>query len=111
MSSRTIMTDRGNDESTSTILHKSYEADHGFYESPDFYDHLHRARSEAGYRPIALLETSGNLLQNGITLAAMLVVLAGFGVWLPLALLASTLPTFAVVLRHAVQQHEFRIRT
>ena len=108
---RTVQADLVHDEITSLIHHKSIEADLGFYESPDFYDHLHRARSEAGYRPIALLETSGSLLQNGITLAAMLVVLAGFGVWLPLALLASTLPTLAVVLRHAVQHHDFRIRT
>ena len=41
----------------------------------------------------------------------MLVVLAGLGVWLPMALLVSTLPALAVVLRHAVRQHEFRVRT
>src|SRR5206468_1452372 len=69
-------------------------------------------RSGGDWRPIvvpAVLMAAVLLL--GITLAAMLVVLAGFGVCLPLALLASTLPTLAVVLRHAVQQHEFRIRT
>src|SRR5204863_10188569 len=79
--------------------------------SRDFSDDRRRGRSEAGYLPIALLETAGTFLQNGFTLAAMLVVLAGVGVWLPLALLASTLPTLAVVLRHAVQHHEFRMRT
>src|SRR5439155_16030773 len=70
--------------------------------------HLHLARGEAGYRPIALLETLGSLLRNGVTLIAMLIVLAGFGVWLPVALLASTLPVLGVVLRDAVRQHEFR---
>src|SRR2546427_5598337 len=40
----------------------------------------------------------------------MLIVLSGFGVWLPVALLASTLPVLAVVLRDAVRQHEFRMR-
>src|SRR5207247_5208626 len=108
---RTVQADLVHDHITSLIHRKSVEADLAFYESPEFYDHLHRARAEAGYRPIALLETLGSLLQNGITLAAMLVVLAALGVWLPVALLASTLPALAVVLRHAVRHHDFRIRT
>jgi len=108
---RTVQADLVHDHITSLIHRKSVDADLAFYESPDFYDHLHMARAEAGYRPIALLETLGGLLQNGVTLAAMLVVLAGLGVWLPMALLVSTLPALAVVLRHAVRQHEFRVRT
>jgi len=107
---RTVQSELVQDHITSLIHDKSVAADLAFYESPEFYDHLHRARAEAGYRPIALLETLGNLLTNGVTLIAMLIVLAGFGVWLPVALLASTLPVLAVVLRDAVRQHEFRIR-
>ena len=107
---RTVQSELVQDHITSLIHDKSVAADLAFYESPEFYDHLHRARAEAGYRPIALLETLGNLLTNGVTLIAMLIVLAGFGVWLPVALLASTLPVLAVVLRDAVRQHEFRMR-
>ena len=107
---RTVQSELVQDHITSLIHDKSVAADLAFYDSPEFYDHLHRARAEAGYRPIALLETLGNLLTNGVTLIAMLIVLAGFGVWLPVALLASTLPVLAVVLRDAVRQHEFRIR-
>jgi len=107
---RTIQSELVQDHITALIHRKSLEADLAFYESPEFYDHLHRARNEASYRPIALLETLGNLLRNGITLVAMLIVLANFGPWLPVALLASTLPVLAVVLRDAVRQHEFRVR-
>jgi len=52
----------------------------------------------------------GGLFENGITAAAMLVVLAPFGVWLPLALVASTLPALWVVLHYATLQHQFRKR-
>src|SRR5437867_11382343 len=107
---RTVQSELVQDHITSLIHRKSVEADLAFYESPEFYDHLHRARAEAGYRPIALLETLGGLLRNGVTLIAMVIVLAGFGVWLPAALLASTLPALVIVLRDAVRQHEFRIR-
>src|SRR5213592_1890480 len=89
---RTVQSELVQAHITSLIHRKSVEADLAFYESPEFYDHLHRARAEAGYRPIALLETLGGLLRNGVTLIAMVIVLAGFGVWLPVALLASTLP-------------------
>ena len=81
----------------SVLIHRqSIRADLAFYETPEFFDHLHRARSEATYRPVALLETLGSLLQNGITLAAMAAVLIPFGLWLPLALLVSTPPAFWV---------------
>jgi ATP-binding cassette subfamily B protein len=99
------------DHITDLIHVKSAAADLAFYESPDFYDHLHRARADASYRPVALLESLGNLMQNGITLAAMFVVLIRFGVWLPAALLAATLPALYVVLRYTARQHDWRVRT
>jgi ATP-binding cassette, subfamily B, bacterial len=108
---RTCQAELVQDHITSLIHRKSLEADLAFYDSPDFYDHLHRARAEAGYRPIALLETLGSVAQNSITLAAMLVVVAGFGLWLAAALLLSTLPALVAVLRYAVKQYEFRMHT
>src|SRR6185436_7680349 len=70
-----------------------------------FYDRLHRARGDAANRPLALLESSGSVLQNGITLIAMAAVLIPYGVWLPPALLISTLPAFYVVLRASRRYH------
>jgi ATP-binding cassette subfamily B protein len=96
----------------SALIHeKSASADLAFYESPDFYDRLHRARAEAGYRPVALVEGLGQLLKNGVTLLAMGAVLIPFGWWLPVALLASTIPAFAVVLHYSLEQHNWRQRT
>jgi ATP-binding cassette subfamily B protein len=108
---RTHQSELVQDYITALIQRKSAEIDLAFYDSPEFYDQLHRARSEASYRPVLLLESLSGILQNGITLAAMLAVLAPFGVWLPVALLASTLPALYVVLRNTVRQHEWRLRT
>ncbi|MBI3693752.1 MAG: ABC transporter ATP-binding protein, partial [Acidobacteria bacterium] len=107
---RTAQSELVRDHITSLVHRKSIEADLAFYDSPDFYDHLHRARSEATHRPLALVENLGNVAQNGITLAAMLTVLLPFGAWLPVALLASTLPAFYVVLSHTFRQYEWRMR-
>jgi ATP-binding cassette subfamily B protein len=95
----------------SDLVHqKSSTVDLGFYESPDFYDHLHRARAEAGHRPVALVESVGSILRNGITLVAMLGVLIPFGPWLPLALLSTTLPALYLVLRYAMLRHDWQQR-
>jgi ATP-binding cassette subfamily B protein len=96
----------------SRLIHqKSAAVDLAFYDSPDFYDHLHRARSEAAERAVALLENLGGLFQNGITLFAMLGVLLPFGAWVPLVLAASSVPALLVVLRFAALQHDFQTRT
>jgi ATP-binding cassette subfamily B protein len=89
------------------VHEKSISVDMGFYEMADFYDGLHRARNDATNRPLALLESSGSLLQNGITLVAMAALLIPYGLWLPPALLLSTLPAFYVVLRNSRRYHEW----
>ena len=104
---RTAQSDLVQDYITALVHERSATVDLAFYDSPEFYDHLHRARSEASYRPAMLIETLGSILQNGITLLAMGAVLIPFGPLLPLALIVSTLPAFTVVLRSAQKRHEF----
>ena len=99
------------DHITSLIHKKSVTVDLAFYELSDYYDHLHRARVEARYRPVALLGNLGALLQNSITLIAMGAILIPLGPWLALALLLSTLPAFYVVVHYAVAEYEWRQRT
>jgi len=108
---RTAQADLVQDYVSGLIHRKSVSVDLAFYDMAEFYDHLHRARSEAGYRPVVLLENVGAIVQNGITLLSMVAILIPFGAWLPLALLASTLPALYVVLRHALDQHYWRQRT
>ena len=91
----------------SALIHeKSVAVDLSFYDSPDYHDHLYRARQDASTRPLALLESAGSLLQNGITLLGMASILIPYGVWLPLLLVLSTFPAFYVVskLQPAVPQ-------
>jgi ATP-binding cassette subfamily B protein len=96
----------------SYLIHKkSLEVDFAFYESAEYYDRLHRARQDAFFRPTALLENSGSLVQNGITLIAMAAVLTQFGVWIPAALLISTLPAFVVILNYSKQNYNWWLKT
>ena len=108
---RTVQAELMQDHINDLIHAKSVSADLAFYEFPDYYDHLHRARAEAGYRPVALLENVGNLLQNSVTLIAMGAVLALLGPWLAIALLVSTLPAFWVVVHYNIVNYKWRHRT
>lgn len=108
---RTAQAELVKDHISSLIHRKSATVDLSFYEWPDFYDHLHRAQADASYRPAALLESLGNLLQNGITLVAMFAVLIPYGLWLPIVLVVSTLPALCVVLCYTLSQHQWRLRT
>lgn len=84
---------------------KSAALDLSYFESAEFFDRLFRVRFDAASRPLALLESTGNLVQNGITLVGMAAVLLSYGGWLPLALFAGTLPAFLVVLRNGRRYH------
>ncbi len=86
----------------------STTVDLAFYETPEYYDNLHRARREAWYRPQKLVENAGSLVQSGITLVAMGAVLFRFSGWVPAILLLSTAPALYVVLRHALKQYRWR---
>ncbi|HSE19586.1 MAG TPA: ABC transporter ATP-binding protein [Pyrinomonadaceae bacterium] len=108
---RAVQAELLQDHITSLIHEKSVTVDLAFYELSDYYDHLHRARAEARYRPVALLGNLGALLQNSITLVAMGAILIPLGPGLALALLLSTLPAFYVVVHYALAEYQWRQRT
>jgi ATP-binding cassette subfamily B protein len=92
----------------SDLLHaKATSVDLGFFETPDFHDHMYRARVDASNRPQALLESSGSLVQNTVTVVAMAAVLTRYGAWLPPALVVSTLPAFYAVVRTSRGYHNW----
>ena len=102
--------ERVQDHIAELIHAKSAEVDLAFYEMPEYYDRLHRARADASHRPVELLEATGSLLQNSITLVAMAALLLTYGPWLPVVLLLSTLPAVYVVLHYALRERAWRVR-
>ncbi len=106
---RTAQSERVQDHVHQLIHEKAMALDMTFYDVPDYYDQLHRARIDALSRPAALVENTGALLQSFITLGAMVGVLLTFGRWIPLLLVVSTLPALFVVLRHTILFHRWRL--
>lgn len=105
---RTAQSELLKDHISDLIQRKSIEVDFGFYEMPEFHDHLHRARSDASYRPIELLENLGGLLQGTVTLLALLAVLLPYGWWLPVSLLAATVPLAIAVMSNILRRYNWQ---
>lgn len=108
---RTLQSERVQDHLSGLIQAQAQALDLGFMETPEYYDQLYRARVDALTRPVLLLENLGALAQNGITLAAMAVLLLRFAPWLPLLLVGSMVPALWVVARNALRQHAWRQRS
>ena len=96
---RTIQSELVQDHISALVHQKSIAADLSFYELPEYHDRLHQARDNASGRPLALLESTGGLVQNSITLLTMATILLPYGAWLPLVLFASALPALLIVVR------------
>jgi len=104
---RVAQADLIQDHIKSLVHQKSASVDMGLYESPEYHDKLEQAGNDAGNRPLAFLESTGSLLQNGITLLAMGAILLRYSVWLPMVLLISTIPALIVVVRFDRRYHEW----
>jgi len=104
---RTAQSELVQDHISALVQDKSVSLDLAFFEMPEFYDHLFRARNDASSRPLALLESTANVLQNSITLIAIAAILIPYGPWLPAALLLCTLPAFYVVIRSNRAHHKW----
>lgn len=106
---RTAQAELVQDRIHSLIHSQALALDVAFYDNPESYDLLHRARVDAITQPIALLESMGALLQNGITLVVLAAMLAGYAWWLPLILVGSALPGLWTVGRYVLREHRWRL--
>lgn len=107
---RTAQAELVRDHIHGLIHEQAMSLDLAYYETPEYYDQLHRARGDAISRPLALLTNAGSLVQNGITMVAMAAVLVSYSAWLPLLLLVSTVPALWVVARHTARFHQWQVR-
>jgi ATP-binding cassette, subfamily B, bacterial len=104
---RTAQAEIIRDHLSALIHEKSVNVDIGFYESPEYHDRLEQARNDLSGRPLTLLEASGGLFQNIVTLVAIGSLLVPYGGWLPLALAVSTAPALFVVLHFNLRYHQW----
>lgn len=104
---RAVQSELVQDHIKSKIHAKASTIDIELFEIPEQYDSLARANGEASGRSLSLLQSIGALLQHSVTMIGVAALLVPYGLWVPLALLVSTLPALWVVLRHNRLHHQW----
>ena len=104
---RTLLSERISDHVTGLIHDKSTSVDMVYYDLADFYDHLHRAKSEAAHRPLALMQNLGDFFRSTISFVSMIGLILPYGPWFPVLLIASTIPAFFAALFARFEFHEW----
>ena len=99
------------DHMSALLQAKAISVDLEYYESAQYFDQLHLIRHDVQQRPLALLRSVGGMLQHLLTLGSMLVVLARFGIGVPILLVVSTVPAVLALTRYMVREYAWRMRT
>ena len=90
------------------LLHaKSATVDLAYYESPDFYDALHRAQEQAPFRPPRIVRGLVQAGQSTLSLLAMAALLSSFDPAVAFVLCAAAVPGVLVRLRFSNRVYKF----
>ena len=98
------------DHMSALLQGKAIAVDLEYYESAQYFDQLHLIRHDVQQRPLALLRSVGGMAQHLLTLGSMLVVLARFGIGVPILLVVSTVPAVLALTRYMVREYAWRLR-
>jgi ATP-binding cassette, subfamily B, bacterial len=89
------------------ILHaKSIEADLEYYENPKYYDTLHRAQSDAPFRPARIVNGLMQIGQNSISLLVVFGLIASFSLIVAAVLTITAIP--AAIVRYIYTDKTYR---
>jgi ATP-binding cassette subfamily B protein len=83
------------------ILEKAQTLELAQLEDSEFYDRLTRARREASSRPLALVQKTFGVIQNGIAILSFSGLLLAFSPWAVVLLVVGGLPAFFVEAKFA----------
>jgi ATP-binding cassette subfamily B protein len=84
---------------------KAASVDYSFFESPEYHDQFQQANSQASVRTLNLLRNLSVLAESAVTFVSISLILMRYSIWLPLLLLASSVPAFYVLLAQNRRYH------
>ena len=105
---RSVLGSRLGTDVNIAILEKATSLELRWFEDPEFYDRLTRARREASSRPMSLVSESFSLVQNLLTLAGYAALLLRFSPWVVLVLMVATIPATIAEMKYS--KATFRLR-
>jgi ATP-binding cassette subfamily B protein len=107
---RAVQVEQVQDEVHRLIHMKALRLDLAFYDHPESYDQLYRAQIDAISQPLALLESLGSLVQNGLGFLVLAGILWTYAQWLPMLLVLTAVPGLLLVARHILKEHHWHLQ-
>ena len=93
---------------SSIVQIQASHLDMTYYEQNEYHDLIHRVREQARFRPLTLLESSGLLFQNLLSLIGLAGLLMSYGAGLLPLLIISALPALWSVVRFNSRLNRWR---
>jgi ATP-binding cassette subfamily B protein len=107
---RAVQAEQVQDEVHRQIHIQALSLDLAFYDHPESYDQLYRAQVDAVSQPVALLESLGSLVQNGLGFIVLAGILWTYAAWLPILLVLTAVPGLLMVARHILKEHHWQLQ-
>ena len=108
---RTSLTELMRDCVMLKLQRKAISLDLAVFENAKFHDRLYRAQTAAKYRPLSQVESLGRLLQSFTTIVVLVIAIAPYGLWVPLALFISTVPAIYLLIHERLIEYKWRKKT
>jgi ATP-binding cassette subfamily B protein len=106
---RAVQAENVQDEVHRLIHQQALRLDLAFFDHPESYDRLYRAQVDSASQPLALLESLGTLVQNGLGFLALAGILWTYTGWLPMLLVFTAVPGLLLVARHILKEHQWHL--
>lgn len=106
---RAVQAECVQDEVHRLIHIQALRLDLSFYDHPESYDRLYRAQIDAISQPLALLESLGSIVQNGLGFLVLAGILWTYAKWLPILLVFTAVPGLILVARHILKEHRWHL--
>jgi ATP-binding cassette, subfamily B, bacterial len=88
------------------VMQHANELDLVFFERPAFYDLIQQVQREAGFRPVAMVQTAFGLMRQLLTFVSMLALLLNLEWFIALAALIAPIPSFISNARYGWQGYQ-----
>jgi ATP-binding cassette subfamily B protein len=106
---RAVQAENVQDEVHRLIHLQALRLDLAFYDHPESYDQLYRAQVDAVSQPLALLESLGSTVQNGLGFLVLAGILWTYTGWLPILLVLTAVPGLLLVAHHILKEHHWHL--
>lgn len=106
---RAVQAERVQDEVHRLIHVQALRLDLAFFDHPESYDQLYRAQVDAISQPLALLESLGSVVQNGLGFLVLAGILFTYAAWLPILLVSTAIPGLLMVASHILKEHRWHL--